>query len=206
MANSIGRRGGNGTLPLIGWPGGKSSLAVSLDADGCGAAAIGSLGAGSLAAFPLVDPMGGGAVAFGLGHTILLGAAAGGAGVLAATCIGLADGVGCVAAAEAEPAAAVGGPDAAGTGCATAILDGTAGTGGSGAAGTGATGDATAIAFCGGADGAMIEAGCSWSVGFLMSSSGVRASEAVAAAASASRLVGAAGCGCPTRVAAAGAA
>lgn len=159
MANSIGRRGGSGTLPLIGWPDGKSSLAVS--AEGCcGAATIGGFGlggAGLFAASPIVEPMGGGAVAFGLGQTILLGAAAGGARLpdaLAATCIGLTDGAG-----RAAAAGAAGGPDVAGIGCAAAILAAAAGIGGFGPAGTGATGDATAAGPCEGAGGTVIATG-----------------------------------------------
>ena len=90
MANSTGRRGGSGTRPLIGSPGGKSSLAVSDDAGGCGAAITGALGAGLFAASPLVEPTAGGVLAFGLGQTILLGAAAGGVGLFVATCVALA--------------------------------------------------------------------------------------------------------------------
>lgn len=90
MANSTGRRGGSGTLPLIGSPGGKSSLAVSDGAGGCVAATMGGLDAGLFAASPLVEPTAGGVLASGLGQTILFGSAAGGAGLLAATCVALA--------------------------------------------------------------------------------------------------------------------
>jgi hypothetical protein len=121
MANSTGRRGGSGTRPVIGSPGGKSSLAVSDDAGGCGAVIAGALGAGLFAASPLVEPTAGGVLAFGLGQTILLGAAAGGGGVglLAATCVALAD-IGDIAGAV--------GAGAAGIGCAAAIFAGGAGT------------------------------------------------------------------------------
>ena len=133
MANSTGRRGGSGTRPLIGSPGGKSSLAVSDDAGGCGAAITGALGAGLFAASPLVEPTAGGVLAFGLGQTILLGAAAGGLGLLVATCVALA-GIGDIVGAAGAGAAGVW-AGAVGIGCAAAIFAGGAGTAVIGAAG-----------------------------------------------------------------------
>ena len=129
MANNTGRRGGSGTRPLIGSPGGKSSLAVSDDAGGCGAAITGALGAGLFAASPLVEPTAGGVLAFGLGQTILLGAAAGGLGLLVATCLALA-GIG-----DIVGAAGAAGVWAGAVGCAAAIFAAGAGTAVIGAAG-----------------------------------------------------------------------
>jgi hypothetical protein len=128
MANSTGRRGGSGTRPLIGSPGGKSLPAVSDDAGGCGAAITGALGAGLFAASPLVGPTAGGVLAFGLGQTILLGAAAGegGVGLLAATCVALAD-IGDIVGAVGAGAAGVW-TGVVGVGCAAAIFAGGAGT------------------------------------------------------------------------------
>ena len=69
MANSIGRRGGSGTLPVIRSPGGKGSLAVASDASGCCAVVAGMpLGAGLFAALG-PDPTTGGALLFGFGQT-----------------------------------------------------------------------------------------------------------------------------------------
>lgn len=132
MANSIGRCGGSGTLPAIGSPGGKSSLAVSLDAGGWAAGANGSamgdaegdameaLGVGLFAA-SLPGPMAGGAVVFGLGQIILPGATAGEVGLLATICVAFAGaGGGIFGAAGAGPASGWAG--AACIGCAIAIF------------------------------------------------------------------------------------
>lgn len=108
---------------------------------------------------PLLEPTAGGVLAFGLGQTIVLGGAAGGAalpGLLAATCIGFGDGTGFAGTAEAGPEAAIGWVDGAGIGCAVAILAGAAGAGDFGRPGTGATGGGTAVTPCDGAAGAVI--------------------------------------------------
>ena len=146
MANSIGRRGGSGTVPAIGSPGGNSSPAVSPAADGAaGATGVvigGAIEPGApLFVASLLIPRSGGAVAFGLGHTTLPVAPAGEAvvlGPLSATCIGL--GVGPAGWADAGLDAVIGWARAAGAAGAAADGAETIGLIGGGAAGFGATG------------------------------------------------------------------